>query len=94
MTGSIPINIGNLSSLRVLRLNKNQLSETIPESIVNLNNITKIYLSNNNLSGQIPLALCTMGLSHLHYFGNDLCPPYPSLDCADEVEGDSQYCSP
>jgi len=94
LTDSIPKNIGNLSSLKVLRLNKNQLSGTIPESIVNLNNIERIYLSNNNLLGQIPLAVCIMGLSHLHYFGNDLCPPYPPLDCADEVEGHSQDCSP
>ena len=35
-----------------------------------------------------------LDLSQLHYFGNYICPPYPESDCAGNVEGHNQNCSP
>ena len=78
----------------MLRLNKNQFSGEISENIGQLLNLERAYFSNNLLSGQIPSSICNLGLSQLHYFGNYICPPYPESDCAGNVEGHNQNCSP
>ncbi|GMP35855.1 hypothetical protein CsSME_00008154 [Camellia sinensis var. sinensis] len=52
--GSIPQQIGLLSSLNELSLSTNNLKGLIPSSIGNLGNLTVLYLFNNQLSGSIP----------------------------------------
>lgn len=52
LSGSIPI-LTNFSSLKSLRLYKNQLSGTIPESIWQMSNMENIYLGMNALEGVI-----------------------------------------
>ena len=54
LKGELPISIGNLDSLKTLRLSSNQLTGTIPESITNLSNLTDLYLLGNQLTGSIP----------------------------------------
>ena len=52
--GEIPASLGNLTSLRELRLDSNAFSESIPDSITNLTALTYLSLSNNRLSGSLP----------------------------------------
>ena len=54
MTGTLPENISEMTSLRVLRLNSNSLSGTLPEGICELRNLETIDLSNNEFEGCIP----------------------------------------
>jgi hypothetical protein len=51
---TLPVSIGNLTNLRVLRLAYTQLYGTIPETISNCQKIEQIYFQNNNFTGFIP----------------------------------------
>ena len=57
LTGSIPAELGNLSSLVVLSLSSNQLTGSIPAELGNLSSLRGLYLSNNHLTGSIPAEL-------------------------------------
>jgi len=54
LRGSIPSELGNLTSLRSLVIDTNDLSGTIPPELGNLTNLAQLRLYNNNLTGQIP----------------------------------------
>ena len=63
LTGTIPSELGSLSSLTELNLRGNQLSGEIPPVLGGLTNLTLLELSLNRLSGGIPPELG--GLSNL-----------------------------
>ena len=46
--------MGNLSNLKELILNDNQLTGTIPSELGNLSNLQKLLLHNNNFEGDLP----------------------------------------
>jgi Leucine-rich repeat (LRR) protein len=52
--GTIPLEIGLLTSLNVLYLDKNNLTDLIPSSIENLRNLSFLNIAENNLSGSVP----------------------------------------
>jgi len=54
LSGNIPYDIGNLTSLTYLGLYDNQLTGEIPPEIGNLTNLTYLVLGENQLSGEIP----------------------------------------
>ncbi len=54
LIGPLPIELGNLTNLTVLRLNDNQLNGSIPEQLGNLTNLTTLSLRDNQLIGNIP----------------------------------------
>ncbi|CAI9782589.1 unnamed protein product [Fraxinus pennsylvanica] len=58
--GSIPNEIGNLTSLILLSLYGNELTGSIPESMVNLQKLQGLGILNNKVSGSIPDSLCEL----------------------------------
>ncbi|XP_042502293.1 receptor-like kinase TMK4 [Macadamia integrifolia] len=54
-TGTISTAFANLTSLRSLVLNDNNLSGPIPAALTNLNQLQTLDVSNNNLSGLVPV---------------------------------------
>ncbi|PRQ35791.1 putative leucine-rich repeat domain, L domain-containing protein [Rosa chinensis] len=64
--GSIPIEIGQLDSLRRLGLEHNNFTGNIPGQISNLKDLNYLALSENHLSGQIPTSWTS--LNFLSFF--------------------------
>ena len=54
LRGSIPSEIGDLTSLEILELYGNQLSSSIPSEIGNLTSLEVLWLTDNQLRGAIP----------------------------------------
>ena len=79
LSGTIPGEIGNLTSLTGLFLSENQLSGTIPGEIGNLTSLTQLYLTNNQLSGTIPGEIGNLtSLTSLFLNGNQLSGTIPA----------------
>ncbi|KNA24771.1 hypothetical protein SOVF_012540 [Spinacia oleracea] len=60
ITGQIPRELGNLSTLHALNLSHNKLWGAIPTTLSNLKNIESLDFSYNLLNGSIPPALTTL----------------------------------
>ena len=79
LTGTIPGELANLSSLQQLVLNDNNLTGEIPEALGNLANLEVLDLGNNNLTGEVPNSIGSLpkawriSLNH-----NDLSGSLPS----------------
>ena len=54
LTGTIPAELGSLTSLQSLYLSDNYLSGPIPAELGSLTNLEWLFLSGNQLSGTIP----------------------------------------
>ncbi|MDE3256621.1 MAG: hypothetical protein OYM47_02160 [Gemmatimonadota bacterium] len=54
LSGPIPVELGQLSELRILHLRGNQLSGSIPAELGNLGRLDRLSLGRNQLSGNIP----------------------------------------
>ena len=79
LTGTIPTELGELTSLQFLRLDRNSLSGTIPSELGNLTNLTEMYLWNNELSGTIPSELGNLTkLTRMDPYSNELSGTIPS----------------
>ncbi|KAL2479998.1 putative LRR receptor-like serine/threonine-protein kinase [Abeliophyllum distichum] len=82
--GSIPKDIGNLSSLILLSLFGNQLTGSIPTSVVDLQKLQGLYLYNNKIRGSIPVTLCEhRNLNTLHLSQNLITGAIP--DCIGNI---------
>ncbi|KAL3508794.1 hypothetical protein ACH5RR_028195 [Cinchona calisaya] len=60
ISGTIPKEIGNISTLANLTLSFNQLSGTIPQELGNLKLLEKLTLSSNNWTGELPGTLVNL----------------------------------
>ena len=82
LTGLIPQEIGNLESLKYLRLDNNNLSGQIPSEIGELDSLVFLLLGGNELEGEIPASLMNLlGLASLSLNDNQLTGHIP-LDIA------------
>ncbi|XP_022134124.1 probable leucine-rich repeat receptor-like serine/threonine-protein kinase At3g14840 isoform X2 [Momordica charantia] len=57
VTGSVPKEIGNITTLEQLILESNQLSGSLPSELGNLPSLTRLILSSNNFTGELPASL-------------------------------------
>ena len=79
LSGTIPGEIGNLTSLKYLWLHDNGLSGTIPAEIGNLTSLLELELSGNQLSGTIPAEIGNLtSLGYLSLSGNQLSGTIPA----------------
>ena len=88
LTGPIPPELGNLSSLIALHLYGNQLTGPIPPELVSLSELVYLQLSENQLTGPIPPELGDLsGLISLWLSENQLTGPIPpELGSLSELE--------
>ena len=79
LDGSVSPRLGDLSSLRELRLGRNHLFGSIPAELGKLSALTRLDLEYNDLSGSIPAELSGMsGLSVLLLGDNNLSGAVPA----------------
>ena len=79
LSGSIPVQLEQLTELTQLYLHVNQLSGQIPEQLGQLANLGILNLHDNELSGQIPSQLGQLtGLGQLYLHINELSGQIPS----------------
>ena len=79
LNGTIPAEIGNLTSLTELELSFNLLSGTIPAEIGNLTSLTELELYSNQLSGTIPAEIGNLtSLTELELYSNLLSGTIPA----------------
>ena len=79
LTGSIPVELGNLSQLTELYLHTNELNGAIPSELGNLAQLTTLELYANQLSGAIPIELGNLAqLTLLNLWDNQVNGTIPS----------------
>ena len=78
LTGSIPLELGDLAGLQVLALEENRLTGPIPAELGRLTNLRRLYMFSNELSGPIPPELGNLAtLYELGLSDNYLTGPIP-----------------
>ena len=81
LTGELPPELGNLSSLRGISLDRNpELTGEIPAEWGNLSNLNGIYLRGTGLSGEVPVEWGALENLSYAWLGVPLCVP-------EELEG-------
>jgi hypothetical protein len=79
LSGPIPASIGELTTLRVLQLHKQQnLTGPIPPALAKLKNLTFLQISWTNVSGPVPEFISGLNLTFLDLSFNNLSGSIPS----------------
>ncbi|KAH0465694.1 hypothetical protein IEQ34_005797 [Dendrobium chrysotoxum] len=73
-TGEIPVSLGLVQTLGVVRLDKNYLSGSVPENINNLTQLTEFNLANNKLGGPLPDLSGMTALNYVDLSNNSFDP--------------------
>ncbi|KAL4195910.1 hypothetical protein AMTRI_Chr04g243420 [Amborella trichopoda] len=72
-SGTLPVEMGLLSSLRTLDLSNNKLQGSIPHSLGNLSSLVELSLGDNHLTGSIPQEISKLeNLERLDISNNSL----------------------
>ena len=80
LTGTIPTELGNLTSLTFLDLSRNSLTGSIPSELGDLKSLTILDLGLNSLSGTIPTKFGNLSnLTYLSLSYNSLSGAIPSV---------------
>ena len=83
LTGTIPSQLGNLSSLQSLNLSCNRLSGSIPSAIFTLYTLKYVNFRGNQLSGAFPSFIFNKSsLQHLDFSYNALSGEIPANICS------------
>ena len=79
LSGPIPAELGNLDSLRRLRLSYNQLSGPLPPELGNLRSLAYLSLASNELTGPLPPELANLSaIEFLSVSRNNLTGTIPA----------------
>jgi len=94
ITGSIPTEIGLMTSLASFSLANSTLTGKIPTELGNLNQLRRLWLFNNQLSGSIPQALNNLELLEVvELHGNKLVGDMPQGVCSAVDKSDYEFKS-
>ncbi|XLU22917.1 hypothetical protein S245_058983 [Arachis hypogaea] len=78
LTGTIPKEIGNIATLKLLLLNGNNLSGSLPDELGNLTKLNRFQVDENQLSGPILVSFANMtNVKHLHMNNNSFSGQLP-----------------
>ncbi|KAM3699504.1 hypothetical protein ACJW31_05G030600 [Castanea mollissima] len=92
LTGEIPPDLGQLSSIFALNLSHNQINGPIPKTFSNLTQLESLDLSHNNLSGEIPSVLTDLTfLAVFTVAHNNLSGKVPDMKKQFSTFGESSY---
>ncbi|ONK62747.1 uncharacterized protein A4U43_C07F7720 [Asparagus officinalis] len=69
-SGPIPISLGSVQALEVIRLDKNSLDGEVPTNLNNLTKVTDLNLANNKLTGALPDLTGMASLSNVDLSNN------------------------
>ena len=79
LSGTIPADLGSLSTLTGLYLHRNELTGSIPSQLGELSNLVHLTLHRNRLSGAMPAALGDLtALTFLSLYRNNLTGELPA----------------
>ncbi|KAJ1416639.1 Protein kinase-like domain superfamily [Sesbania bispinosa] len=84
LSGTIPMDIGNLTSLQVFDVNNNNLDGELPETIAQLTALTYFSVFTNNFSGSIPrdFGKNSPSLKRIYLSNNSFSGEMPSDLCS------------
>ncbi|CAM8955431.1 unnamed protein product [Rhodiola kirilowii] len=78
ISGSLPIEIGNISALELLLVNGNQLTGSLPEALGYLQKLRRIQIDQNQISGPIPSSFANLtSVRHFHFNNNSISGQLP-----------------
>ncbi|XP_031474103.2 uncharacterized protein LOC116246385 [Nymphaea colorata] len=80
ISGPIPKEVGNISTLRELVLESNRLEGALPPELGNLTSLTRLVLSSNYFTGELPSTFAKLAnLTEIRFTGSNLTGTIPGF---------------